>query len=144
MEFIPSRCAGYEERASGWTTPVREIITIGMILSFLQTADPGFASLILALSHTFLKIDPEMISTAIINPSADSRRLVVSYQWKYVHEVLVNGLVKLAQEKCGVRWTDHPDMTKLLTGMLSMKPNIKYSTVKHLYLVGIFIWRYWR
>ena len=30
---------------------------------------------------------------------------------KYVHEVLVNCLVKLAQEKSVVRWTDRPDMT---------------------------------
>ena len=27
--------------------------------------------------------------------------LVVSYKWKYVHEVLVNCLFKPAQEKCG-------------------------------------------
>ena len=32
-------------------------------------------------------------------PSADSLRVVVSYKLKYVHEVLVNPLVKLAQEK---------------------------------------------
>ena len=32
-------------------------------------------------------------------PSADSRRVVVSYKRKYVHEVLVNRLVKLVQEK---------------------------------------------
>ena len=33
-------------------------------------------------------------------PSAESsRRVVVSYKWKYVHEVLVNCLFKLAQEK---------------------------------------------
>ena len=35
-------------------------------------------------------------------PSADSRRVVVSYKQKYVHQVLVHSLVKLAQEqKCG-------------------------------------------
>ena len=28
-----------------------------------------------------------------------SRRIVVSYEWKYVHKVLVNGLFKLAQKK---------------------------------------------
>ena len=32
-------------------------------------------------------------------PSADSRRVVVSYKQKYVHKVLVNRLVKLALEK---------------------------------------------
>ena len=42
-------------------------------------------------------------TTAILLPSADSRRVVVSYKRKYVHEVLVNHLVKLAQEKSMVR-----------------------------------------
>ena len=36
------------------------------------TADPGVASLILARSHTFVEIDHETISTAILLPSADS------------------------------------------------------------------------
>ena len=42
------------------------------------TADPGVASLIPALSHTFVEIDHEIISKAILLPSADSRRVVVS------------------------------------------------------------------
>ena len=66
------------------------------------TVDPWDASLIPALSHTFVVIDHETISTAILLSSADSRGVVVSYQGKYVHEVLVNSLIKLAQEKkCG-------------------------------------------
>ena len=40
-----------------------------------------------------------------------SRRVVVSYKLKYVHEVLVNRLFKLAQEKSVVRWPDRPAMT---------------------------------
>ena len=67
------------------------------------TADPGVASLIPAWFHTFMEIDHEMISRAILLPSADSRRVIVSYKRKYVHEVLVNYLVKLAQEKNMVR-----------------------------------------
>ena len=51
-------------------------------------------------SHTFVEIDHEIVSTIILLLSADSRRMVVSYKRKYVHEVLVNCLVKLAQEKC--------------------------------------------
>ena len=57
------------------------------------TADPGVASLIPAWSHTFSEIDHEIISTAILIPSADSRRTVVS------HKILVNRFVKLAQKK---------------------------------------------
>ena len=53
----------------------------------------------MAQSHTFVEIDHEIISTAILFPSADSRRDVIRYKRKYVHKVLVNRLVKLAQEK---------------------------------------------
>ena len=66
------------------------------------TVDPGFACSIPAPAHTFWEIDHEIISMVILLPSVDSRRVVVSYKRKYVHEVLVNPLVKLAQEKkCG-------------------------------------------
>ena len=64
------------------------------------TADPGVASSIPARSHTFVEIDHEIISTVILlYPLNKSRRVVVSYKRKYVHEVLVNCLFKLAQEK---------------------------------------------
>ena len=58
-----------------------------------------------------MEIDHEIISTAILLPSAHLRRVVVSYKRKYVHEVLVNRFVKLAQEKSVVRLTGRPDMT---------------------------------
>ena len=63
------------------------------------TADPGVVSLIPALSHTFVEIDPEIISTVILLPSADSEKVALSYKRKYMHKVLVNCLVKLGQEK---------------------------------------------
>ena len=44
-------------------------------------------------------IDHQIISMAILLPSADSWRVVVSYKWKYEHKVLVNRLVKQTQEK---------------------------------------------
>ena len=51
-------------------------------------------------SHTFMEIDHEMISTVILLlPLIHSRRVVVSYKRKYVHELLVNRLFKPAQEK---------------------------------------------
>ena len=55
------------------------------------------------LAHTFVEIDRDIIYTAILLPTADSRRDVVSYQQKNVHEVLVNRLVKLVQGKSVVR-----------------------------------------
>ena len=61
------------------------------------TADPGVTSSIPAQSHTFVEIDHEIISMAILIPSADSRRFVVSYKRKCMQEDLVNRLVKLAQ-----------------------------------------------
>ena len=63
------------------------------------TTDLGIARLIPAWYHTFMEIDHEIISTAILLPSNDSRRVVVIYKQKYVYKVLVNRLVKLAQEK---------------------------------------------
>ena len=45
----------------------------------LMTADPGVASLIPAPSNTFVESDHEIISTAILLPSADSRRIFGSY-----------------------------------------------------------------
>ena len=69
-----------------------------------QAADPEVASLILAQSHTFVEIDHEIISTVILLPSADFRRVIVRYKRQYVHGVLVhvNCVVKLAKEKeCG-------------------------------------------
>ena len=64
------------------------------------TADPGVASSIPARSHTFVEIDREIISTVILLPSAESfKKGCFSYKRKYVHEVLVNCLFKLAQEK---------------------------------------------
>ena len=48
----------------------------------------------------------------INSPSAFSRRAVVSYWRKYVHEVLVNRLGGLSlPRKSVVRLTDRPDMT---------------------------------
>ena len=47
----------------------------------------------------------------ILLASTDSRRAVVRYKKKYVQEVLVSCLVKLAQVKSVVRWTDRPSMT---------------------------------
>ena len=73
------------------------------------TADPGVASLISAHSNTFPEIDHEIISTTILLPSADSRGVVASYKRKYVHDVLVNCLVKLAREKSVVMWIDRPN-----------------------------------
>ena len=49
-------------------------------LLYLVYPHPGVASSIPARSHTFVEIDPEIISTAILLPSADSRRAVVSYK----------------------------------------------------------------
>ena len=64
------------------------------------TADPGVASSIPARYHTFVEIDHEIISTVILLlPLIYSKRVVVSYKRKYVHKLLVNHLLKPAQEK---------------------------------------------
>ena len=57
------------------------------------TSNSGVA--IRSRPHTFVEIDHEIIP----HPLNHSRRVVVSYMRKYVHEVLVIRLFKLAQEK---------------------------------------------
>ena len=68
------------------TNPVAQSVASG-------NADPGFMSLIPAQSLTFVVIDLEIFSMVILI------RVGVSYKQKYVHKVLVNHLVKFAQEK---------------------------------------------
>ena len=54
----------------------------------------------LAHSHTFMEIGHEMISSYSHSPPPpDSRRVDVNHKQQYVHKVLVNHLVELAQEK---------------------------------------------
>ena len=80
------------------------------------------------LAHTFVEIDHEIISTAILLPSADSRRVVVSYKRKYVHKVLVTRLVKLAQEK--KEW-----LGELTVSTIAVDWDIKHQTNKYLNLL---------
>ena len=64
------------------------------------TADPWVTSSIQVRSHTFVEIDHEINLRSFCSlPPIYSRRVVVSYKRKYVHEVLVNCLIKLFQEK---------------------------------------------
>ena len=51
------------------------------------------------INYLLIYLKDSSISMVMSPSSADSRRDVVSYKRKYVHEVLVNSLVKLAQEK---------------------------------------------
>ena len=77
---------------------VAEVVSSNLGRGKIFTASIGSVSSIPDRYHTFMEIDHEINSTAILLSSADSRR-VVSYKRKYEHEVLVNRLVKLAQKK---------------------------------------------
>ena len=66
------------------------------------------------------------LATYFISPSAFSRRAVVSYWRKDVHEVLVNRLEGLSlPRKSVVRLTDRPDMTIDVYG--GRKTTIQYN-----------------
>ena len=68
------------------------------------TEDPGVASSIPARSQTFVKIDHEIISTAILLPSAESfMKGCCQLQAKVCARLLVNCLFKIAQEKSVLR-----------------------------------------
>ena len=61
---------------------------------------------------TVILLDNPVWQYTFVSPSAFSRRAVVSYWRKYVHEVLVNRLGGLSlPRKSVVRLTDRPDMT---------------------------------
>ena len=74
------------------TGPHSTVVNMSDCRSRGREFDPG-------QSYTFAEIDYEIISMAILLPFAVSRRVDVSDNRKYVHEVLVNCLVKRAQEK---------------------------------------------
>ena len=81
-----------------------------LIADTCLTTDPGVASSIPARSH-FVENDHEIISTGILLLLIQER-VVVSYKLKYVHEVLVHCLNKLAQgKKVWLVGIDCPDMT---------------------------------
>ena len=54
-----------------YTGPRAQLVTC-LATDACLTAIPGVASSIPAQSHTFVEIDPEIISTVILLPSADS------------------------------------------------------------------------
>ena len=87
---------GYTSFINGYFfRPVRVAQSVARLIQ--RPDDPGS---IPVPPHTF------------ISPFADSRRAVVSYLRKYVHEVLVNNFGGLSlPRKSVVRLTDHPDMT---------------------------------
>ena len=64
------------------------------------TADPGVSSSILVQYFLGDRIISKAFSSLPLNHSG---RVVVIYEQKYVHKVLVNCLFKLAQEKSVVR-----------------------------------------
>ena len=74
------------------------------------TADPGVASLVPAWSHTFAEIDHEIISTAILFPSADWKSVDVSHKLKVCGQITGYPLSQAYPGKNVVRWTDCPDM----------------------------------
>ena len=78
-----------------------------MILLFSRSC---YRSLLKHLSWSPRQL--EQVQHTFVSPSAFSRRAVVSYWRKYVHEVLVNRLGGLSlPRKSVVRLTDRPDMT---------------------------------
>ena len=79
-----------------------------------KTKEPGHV--VQSVGHLTRKSDVlgsiPGLATYFRSPSAFSRRAVVSYWRKYVHEVLVNRLGGLSlPRKRVVRLTDRPDMT---------------------------------
>ena len=100
-------------------------IIVGQVLIALAVGAGGGCLDIFSLIYHFSFPSPSLWETARYTlkyclkgplnpeqPTADSRRAVVSYWRKYVHKVLVNRLGSLSlPRKSVVRLTDRPDMT---------------------------------
>ena len=70
------------------------------------------AAKIISISYERCQSPGPVWQHTFVSPSAFSRRAVVSYWRKYVHEVLVNRLGGLSlPRKSVVRLTDSPNMT---------------------------------
>ena len=95
----------YFEKSQQTTTPGHAAQSVTCLVTDAKlTADPGVASSIPARSHTFVEIDHEIISTAILLPSAESfMKVCCQLQAKVCARLLVNCLFKLAQEKSVLR-----------------------------------------
>ena len=81
---------------------------------FFPFKKPGHVAQLVARLTQELEVPVQypVLPHTFISPSADSRRAVVIYWWKYVHKVLVNRLGGLSlPRKSVVRLTDRPDMT---------------------------------
>ena len=78
-------------------------------------ADPGVASLIPAQPQTFEEVDHEIISTVILLLLLIQEGFSIT-KGKFVHEVLVNCLVKLVQEKVWLGVKTVSTSPHLLTG----------------------------
>ena len=66
------------------------------------TADPVVANSILARSHTFVEIDHEIISTAILLPSAESfKKSFVSYKRSMCTKYWLTACSSLPRKECG-------------------------------------------
>ena len=89
----PDQLASSEASWSGSNHFQKRVLLPGHVVQEVTclTADPGFMSSNLAQSHTFTEIYHVIISTVILLPSADSRKVVVTYKPKYAHEVHVPG-----------------------------------------------------
>ena len=77
----------------------------------------------------------ELISTVILLHFLDSRRVVVSYKRRYVHEVLVNRLVKLAKEKVWLVELTFPTISTKVWDRAGIELPTPGSAVRHAFVV---------
>ena len=85
---------------------------LASLCDLLPTPTRAPAGLRSAVSRAWSGVRYRVWPHTFVSPSAESRRAVVSYWRKYVHEVLVYRLGGLSlPRKSAVRLTDHPDVT---------------------------------
>ena len=86
---------------TAWQGP--SVVAVGAGRAYVDTQSVG---------HQGSRVRYPVWQYTLVSPSAFSRRAVVSYWRKYVHEVLVNRLGGVSLPwKSVVRLIDHPNMT---------------------------------
>ena len=138
MEFLSDFSQYYKTNAHGieiWNRTENKWI-INVIALFLHAF---FLLMVMLICHLLWWVRYPVWQHTFVSPSAFSRRAVVSYWRKYVHEVLVNSLGGLSlPRKNVVRLTDRPHMA--LVVYRGRKNNNATTTTNHLWWIFFFCW----
>ena len=104
LSNLDNFCIAGKLCCSGAALDLNEVLyprgTVSLTVTDMSlTGDPGVSSLIPVRFHTFVEIDHEKNSSAILLLCANSKRVVLNYKLNHVHEVLVSHFLSSPRKK---------------------------------------------